>query len=105
MQTTRAPAGVADGAVELVHVGFGNVLALNRVIAIVSPDAAPTKRLVHEGRARGMVVDLTNGRRTKAVLVLDNGYIALLALTLETLTGRLLAARDGAPLSARGAPQ
>ena len=58
---------------ELVHIGFGNVLAINRVVAIVSPGSAPTKRLVQESKGAGQIIDMTSGRRAKAVLTLDSG--------------------------------
>jgi len=55
---------------EPIHVGFGNILAVNRVIAIASPNSAPTKRTIQEGRNKGLLIDMTNGRRTKAVIML-----------------------------------
>ena len=84
-------------AIELVHVGFGNVLAMSRVIAIASPNSAPTKRTVQEGKNKGLLIDMTNGRRTKAVIFTDSGHIVLAALTPETITGRLQVTR-GDPL-------
>jgi regulator of extracellular matrix RemA (YlzA/DUF370 family) len=80
---------------QLVHVGFGNILAMNRVVALVAPHAAPIKRLLHEGKAQGMVLDLTSGRRTKTVLLLDDGHIALVALAAETLLNRMRPAPPG----------
>ena len=65
---------------ELIHVGFGNVLAVNRVIAMVSPNSAPTKRMIQQGRNDGILVDMTNGRRTKAVMIMDSGHIVLAAI-------------------------
>lgn len=82
---------------ELIHIGFGNILAVNRVIAIVAPNSAPTKRLIQEGRAKSLTLDLTSGRRTKAVLVMDSGHIVLAAITPETITGRVNSTRGGAP--------
>ena len=79
---------------EPVHIGFGNIIAMNRVIAIVSPNSAPTKRAVQEGRNKGLLVDMTNGRRTKAVIITDNGHIILAALAPETIAGRLQASRE-----------
>lgn len=79
---------------ELIHIGFGNILAVNRVIAIVSPGSAPTKRMVQEGKGKGLLVDITNGRKTKAVLVMDSGHLVLAALTPETIAGRLAASRE-----------
>jgi regulator of extracellular matrix RemA (YlzA/DUF370 family) len=79
---------------EPVHIGFGNIIAMNRVIAIVSPNSAPTKRAVQEGRNKGLLIDMTNGRRTKAVIITDNGHIILAALAPETIAGRLQASRE-----------
>src|SRR4030065_736114 len=78
-----------DMGIELVHIGFGNILAMNRTIAIASPNSAPTKRTIHEGRTNGMVIDMTNGRRTKAVIFTDSGHIVLAALSPETIARRL----------------
>jgi extracellular matrix regulatory protein A len=76
---------------ELVHIGFGNILAVNRVIAIVSPSSAPTKRMVQEAKEKGNIIDMTSGRRTKAVLVLDSGHVVLAAIAPETIAGRVAA--------------
>jgi len=76
-----------------VHVGFGNILAMNRVIAIVSPNSAPIKRTVQEGKNNGQLIDMTNGRRTKAVIIADSGHIILAALAPETIAGRLQTSR------------
>ncbi len=75
-------------SIELVHVGFNNVIVMNRVIAIASPNSAPTKRTVHDSRDKGLLIDMTNGRRTKAVIITDSGHIVLSALTPETIAGR-----------------
>ena len=82
-------------SMEPVHIGFGNVLAVNRVIAIVTPNSAPIKRIIQEGRNKGLLIDMTNGRRTKAVIITDSGHILLGALAPETIAGRLQAGRDG----------
>ncbi len=79
--------------IELVHIGFSNIIAMNRVIAIASPNSAPTKRAIHDGRSNGFLIDMTNGRRTKAVITTDSGHIILAALTPETIAGRLQASR------------
>ena len=86
---------------ELIHVGFGNVLAVNRVIAIVSPGSAPTKRMVQGGKENGKLIDMTNGRRTKAVLVMDSGHIVLAAIAPETVASRLSSAKS-LPATAAG---
>jgi len=80
-------------SIELVHIGFNNIIAMNRVIAIASPNSAPTKRTIQEGRNKGLLVDMTNGRRTKAVVITDSSHIILAALTPETIAGRLQASR------------
>ncbi len=83
---------------EPIHIGFGNILAVNRVIAIVSPNSAPTKRTIQEGRNKGLLIDMTNGRRTKAVIITDSGHIILAALAPETIAGRLQVSRDSSPV-------
>ena len=80
---------------ELIHVGFGNFLAANKVVAIISPNSAPTKRVVQELKNKGMLIDMTNGRRTKAGVVTDSGHVALAAIAAETISGRLAAMRSG----------
>ena len=80
---------------ELVHIGFGNILAMNKVIAIASPNSAPTKRIVQEGRNKGLLIDMTNGRRTKAVIFTDSGHIILAALAPETISRRSQLGRGG----------
>jgi len=79
--------------IELVHVGFNNIIVMNRVVAIASPNSAPTKRTVQEGRNKGLLIDMTNGRKTKAVIVIDSGHIILAALAPETIAGRLQASQ------------
>jgi len=75
--------------VELVHIGFGNVVAVNRVMTIMNPDSAPIKRMVREARDGDKLIDLTYGRKTKAVIVLDNGQLVLAAIHPETIVNRL----------------
>lgn len=75
-------------SIELVHIGFNNIIVINRVIAIAAPNSAPTKRTIQEGRTKGLLIDMTNGRRTKAVIITDSGHIILSALTPETIAGR-----------------
>ena len=85
-------------ATELVHIGFGNIIAMNRIIAIGSPNSAPSKRSIQEGRNKGLLIDMTNGRRTKALIITDSGHIILAALAPETIAGRLQASRGGSVL-------
>jgi regulator of extracellular matrix RemA (YlzA/DUF370 family) len=84
-------------SIELVHIGFGNILAMSRAIAIASPNSAPTKRVIHEGRNNGKVIDMTSGRRTKAVIFTDSGHVILAALAPETIASRLQTGRSGTP--------
>ncbi|MBR6705997.1 MAG: DUF370 domain-containing protein [Clostridia bacterium] len=73
----------------LVNIGFGNIANASRIIALVSPDSAPVKRLVQDARDAGHLVDGTAGRRTRTVLVMDNGSVVLSSLLPETLSVRL----------------
>jgi len=84
-------------SIELIHIGFGNILAMNRAIAIASPNSAPTKRIIHDGRENGKLIDMTSGRRTKAVIFTDSGHIVLAALAPETIASRLQATKTGVP--------
>jgi regulator of extracellular matrix RemA (YlzA/DUF370 family) len=83
---------------ELVHIGFGNILVMNRVIAMASPNSAPTKRAIQEGKKKGLLIDMTNGRRTKVVVFADSGHVILAALAPETIAGRLQASRASSGL-------
>jgi regulator of extracellular matrix RemA (YlzA/DUF370 family) len=83
---------------ELVHIGFGNIVAMNRVVAIASPNSAPTKRTIQENRNKGLLIDMTSGRRTKAVIFIDSGHTILAALAPETIAGRLQALRGSSLL-------
>ena len=74
---------------KLINIGFGNMISAGRLIAIVSPESAPIKRMVQEARDRGMLIDATYGRRTRAVLITDSDHIILSALQPETVAGRL----------------
>ena len=74
---------------ELINIGFGNMVSAGRLIAIVSPESAPIKRMVQEARDRGVLVDATYGRRTRAVLITDSDHIILSALQPETVASRL----------------
>jgi len=73
---------------KLLHIGFGNIVNTGKIIAIVSPDSAPIKRLVQTAKEAGLVVDATQGRKTKAVLVMENHQVVLSALLPETIANR-----------------
>jgi len=72
----------------LINVGFGNIVAANRIIAIVAPDSAPIKRIIQEARDRGTLIDATYGRRTRAVVITDSGHVVLSAVQPETVAHR-----------------
>ena len=74
---------------KFINIGFGNMVAAERIVAIVSPDSAPIKRIVQEERDKGSLIDATYGRRTRAVLIMDSGHVVLSALQPETVAGRL----------------
>lgn len=78
---------------DLIHVGFGNYVAHNRVVAVVSPNSAPIQRKIREAKKRGDVVDITSGRRTKCAIFTDTGSIILIAITPEAIAGRAAASR------------
>ena len=73
----------------LLNVGFGNMVSAGRLVSIVSPDSAPIRRLVQDARDTGKVIDATCGRKTRAVILMDSGHVALSALQPETLASRL----------------
>lgn len=75
--------------IKLINIGFGNIVSANRIIAIVSPESAPIKRIIGEARDRGMLVDATYGRRTRAVIITDSGHVILSAVQPETVKHRL----------------
>jgi len=74
---------------QLVNIGFGNIVSANRIISIVSPEAAPIKRIIQEAKDSKMAVDATMGRRTRAVIIMDSGHVILSAIQPETVAGRL----------------
>lgn len=73
---------------KLINIGFGSLVAAERLISVLSPDSAPIKRMVQDSRERGMLVDASYGRKTKSVLVTDCGYLFLSALTPEVVAAR-----------------
>ncbi len=75
----------------LIHIGFGNIINTGKIVAIVSPDSAPVKRMVQSAREAGTAIDATQGRKTKAVLVMETGQLVLSALLPETIAGRVQA--------------
>ena len=74
---------------KLISIGFGNAVAAGRILAVVSPDSAPIKRMVQEARERGMLIDATYGRKTASVFVMDSDHVVLSAIAAEKLAQRL----------------
>jgi len=74
---------------KLINIGLGNILVSSRVVAIVSPDSAPLKRMIMESREKGVLIDATYGRRTRALIFTDSGHIILSALMPETIANRI----------------
>ncbi len=74
---------------QLVNIGFGNLVSSDRMVAIVSPESAPIKRMVQEAKDNKTAVDATYGRKTRAVLIMDSGHIILSAVQPETVGGRV----------------
>jgi regulator of extracellular matrix RemA (YlzA/DUF370 family) len=74
---------------KLINIGFGNMVSASRLIAVVSPESAPIKRIISDARDKGQLIDATYGRRTRAVIITDCGYIILSAIQPETVAGRL----------------
>ena len=73
---------------QLINIGFGNFINRYKMIAVISPDSAPAKRMIQNGKEQGTVIDATQGRRTRAVIVMENNHIVLSAVLPETIAGR-----------------
>ena len=73
---------------QLINIGFGNIVSANRMIAIISPESAPIKRIVQEAKESRMAIEATYGRRTRAVIIMDSGHVVLSAVQPETVAGR-----------------
>lgn len=78
---------------KLINIGFGNMVSAHRVIALVSPESAPIKRIVQDAREEGHLVDATYGRRTRAVIIMDSGHVVLSAIQPETVANRFVVPR------------
>ncbi len=79
---------------KLINIGFGSMVAANRLLAIVAPDSAPIKRVVQEARERGMLIDASFGRKTKAVILMDTDHVILSAIPSETICARWVDKQD-----------
>ncbi|MBQ4526554.1 MAG: DUF370 domain-containing protein [Clostridia bacterium] len=74
---------------KLINIGFGNIVSAGRMVAVISPESAPVKRIITEARERGMLIDATYGRRTRSVIICDSDHIILSAVQTETVASRL----------------
>ena len=79
---------------KFINIGFGNMISASRMIAIVSPESAPIKRIVQDARERGTLIDATYGRRTRAVIIMDSEHVVLSALQPETVSNRIIDKED-----------
>ena len=83
---------------KLVNIGFGNMISAQRLLVAVGPDSAPVKRIVQEAKERGMLIDATYGRKTRAVLIMDTDHVVLSAISPEAIAKRLNGGQDAAEL-------
>lgn len=80
--------------IKLINIGFGNFVSANRLVAIVSPESAPIKRIIQEARDGGRLIDATYGRRTRAVVIMDSDHVVLSAVQPETVANRVIVDED-----------
>lgn len=80
---------------QVVNIGFGNIVSASKIVAIVAPDSAPIKRLKEDAQKRGKLIDATQGRKTRSVIITDSDHVILSALQVETITQRLMAVHAG----------
>lgn len=80
---------------KLINIGFGNMVSAEKVVAVVSPDSAPVKRVIQEAKEAGVLIDATFGRRTKAVIIMDSGNVVLSAILPETVASRFNEKEEG----------
>lgn len=76
--------------VQFLNIGYGNLISVNRIVAMVSPESAPIKRMIQESKEKGTIIDATYGRKTRCVIIMDSGHIVLSPNVPETIGGRLL---------------
>ena len=81
-------------SIQLINIGFGNIVSANRVIAIVSPESAPIKRIITDARERGQLIDASYGRRTRAVIITDSSHVVLSAIQPETVAHRFVVNKE-----------
>jgi len=81
----------------LINIGYGNMVTAEKIVAVVSPEAAPIRRMIQDARDRGQVIDATSGHKTRAVLVTDSDHLILSPLTPETIAGRMNPRKESLP--------
>jgi hypothetical protein len=74
--------------IKMINIGFGNIVSANRIIAVISPESAPVKRIISEARDKGLLIDATYGRKTRAVIIADSSHVILSAIQPETVANR-----------------
>lgn len=79
--------------IQFLNIGYGNLISANRVIAMISPDSAPVKRIMQEAKEKGVIIDATYGRKTRSVIIMENGHVVLSPNMPETVGGRLSSAK------------
>lgn len=87
---------------QLINIGFGNMISASRLIAIVSPESAPIKRLISDAKSKGTLIDATYGRKTRAVIIMDSDHVILTAVQPETVAGRASGDASAADIGERG---
>lgn len=88
--------------ISLINIGFGNIISANRIVAIVSPESAPIKRIIQEARDNERLIDATYGRRTRSVVVMDSDHVVLSSVQPETITHRILVEDDPKEMARAG---
>ncbi len=81
--------------IQLINIGFGNIVSANRVVAIVSPESAPIKRIITDARENNLLIDATYGRRTRSVIITDSSHVVLSAIQPETVAQRFVISKNG----------
>ncbi len=92
--TTDVRTKEGEVSMKLINIGFGNIVSGQRVVAIVSPESAPIKRIIQDARDKGLLIDASCGRRTRAVIITDSDHIILSAIQTETIAGRAAVKED-----------
>ena len=82
-------------SIKMINIGFGNIVSANRIIAVISPESAPVKRIISEARDKGLLIDATYGRKTRAVIVTDSSHVILSAIQPETVANRFSPDMEG----------